>query len=203
MGGGGMSQADLPQVFRTATDAVAWLRRQGWKVSPQLFSNHWRAGKVPRGADGFESSALLGYAATNLKPLASASDAEAREAAIGKLSADGQLKAIRAERERLKLDRDRGLLMPVARHEAELAARAVFFRAEIESFIVSRAGEMIGLVHGDESLREELIAWWEDATASWLDAYARDRDFLLPGDDDDAAGVPEDAADGEGGDEVQ
>ncbi len=199
MGGGGMSQAEIPQAFRTATEAVAWLRKQGWKVSPQLFSNHWRAGKIPRSENGFESSALLGYAATNLRPLASASDAEAREAAIGKLSADGQLKAIRAERERLKLEKDRGLLMPVARHEAELAARAVFFRAEVESFIVSHAGEMISLVHGDESLREELVAWWEEATAAWLDAYARDREFLLPGEDEDAVDAP---AEEEGGDEA-
>jgi len=173
--------------FRTAKEAASWLRIRGYKVSDGLFSQHKKAGYIPRGDDGtYSQDTLLGYAAAHLQLTAKIEDREARAAAVEKLSADSVLKAVRAERERLRLERERGSLMPVADHESDLAARAVFFKSEIESFILRKAIDIIRLTGGREDSRDDLILWWETATAEWLDAYSADRDFNADDEQDDA-----------------
>ena len=177
-----MSQQDFR--CKTAADAVAWLKQQGWKASPAQFSRHAAAGHVPRDADGmYGGASLRAYAAAHLQPLARSTDKEARSAAMGKLSADAELKAVKAERERLKLDKERGRLMPVADYEAELAARAMFFRSEILSFAHRKAAEIIRVTQGKEETLDALLAWWEDATLDWMDSWSADRDFVINSDD--------------------
>ena len=97
-----MSQAGT--TFRTAADAVEWLKMQGYKISAPQFSRHFRAGKIARDGDGFfTASALLGYAAAQLQPVARIDDAESRRVALGQMRSDSELKTVRAARERLKL----------------------------------------------------------------------------------------------------
>ena len=112
-------------------------------------------------------------------------DAESRSVALGKMSADSELKTVRAARERLKLEKEQGKLMSVEVHEQDLAARAVFFKAEVQSFIHRKAGEIIALVGGREETVPELIAWWDDATADWMDAWSTEQEFVTQ--DGDAA----------------
>lgn len=75
--------------------------------------------------------------------------------------------------------------MSVEVHEQDLAARAVFFKAEVQSFIHRKAGEIIALVGGREETVPELIAWWDDATADWMDAWSTEQEFVTQ--DGDAA----------------
>ena len=172
--------------FRTAADAVEWLKMQGYKISAPQFSRHFHAGKIARDGDGFfTAAALLGYAAAQLQPVARIDDAESRSVALGKMSADSELKTVRAARERLKLEKEQGKLMSVEVHEQDLAARAVFFKAEVQSFIHRKAGEIIALVGGREETVPELIAWWDDATADWMDAWSTEQEFVTQ--DGDAA----------------
>lgn len=187
-----MSQDSTPtvpatQAFKTQLDCVQWLEIQGFKISKSTFSLHVKSGKVATNAAGlFEASALLGYAAVNLTPTVKIEDAKARETAIVKISVDSDLKAVRAERERLKLHREQGRLMPVIVHENELAARALFFKAEIEGFIHRKSSEIIALVDGKHDRKMELINWWNDTTADWMDAWSRERDFADSADEDEA-----------------
>lgn len=178
--------ADEVLKFRKASDAVEWLRKQGFKLSAPLFSQHKARGWIPRGDDGtYASDMLLAYAGAHLQLTARIEDKEARSAAIDKLSADSVLKSIKAEREKLRLEKERGALMPVAQHDADLAARAVFFRSEIESFIIRKAADIIAVTGGREETGSALITWWEDATADWLDAFSSDREFTAGDDDQD------------------
>ena len=80
--------------------------------------------------------------------------------------------------------------MPVRAHEDELAARAVFFKAEIEGFIHRAGPRIIDLVHGNPDSLQELIIWWTDATADWMDAWSREREFVTGDRDDIEPGVP-------------
>lgn len=172
--GGGTSM----RVFKTQLDAAAFLRDQGFKVSKSQFNRDVQARKVAKNADGnFEEGALMGYAAAHLAPIAQAENRALSEATVGRLEADAELKRYAAERARLKLEKEQGQLMPVRQHEEELSARALFFKSEIDSFGFRKAGEIIALVHGDESKLPELMRWWEDNTADWMDAWAQDRDF--------------------------
>ncbi len=167
------------QSYKRQIDAVAYLNAAGYRVSKSLFNTHYKRGLIPRSAAGlFEASALLGYAAVNLTPTERIGDAQAQAAAVDKLSAEADLRAIRAERERLKLHRESGRLMPVRDHEDQLAARAVFFRAEVESFIHRLGPRIIDLVRGEPERLQDLIIWWAEATADWMDAWSSDRDFM-------------------------
>lgn len=186
--------ADVPaavRTFRTQLAAVAWLQASGYRVSKSLFSQHVRKGLIACNAAGlFEVPALLGYAAVNLTPTARIEDAQAQAAAVGRLSADADWRAVKAERERIKLQKESGLVMPVRAHEDELAARAVFFKAEIEGFIHRAGPRIIDLVHGNPDSLQELIIWWTDATADWMDAWSREREFVTGDRDDIEPGVP-------------
>lgn len=190
------------QTLKTQLDAVAYLRDAGYKVSKSQFSRMVRARKVATNADGhFEAQALLGFAAANLAPAGQAADASLAEATTTKLSADARLKDYQAERTLLKLQKERGLLMPRAEHERDLAARALFFRAEVRNFIHLHGAAMIALVGGDEARLRDLVTWWEDKTALWIDAWSQDREYLLPEGDEDPStaetpqNTPQDAQD--------
>ena len=177
--------ADVPaavRMFRTQLAAVAWLQASGYRVSKSLFSQHVRKGLIACNA--------AGYAAVNLTPTARIEDAQAQAAAVGRLSADADWRAVKAERERIKLQKESGLVMPVRAHEDELAARAVFFKAEIEGFIHRAGPRIIDLVHGNPDSLQELIIWWTDATADWMDAWSREREFVTGDRDDIEPGVP-------------
>ncbi len=176
------------QILKTQLDAVAYLRDAGYKVSKSQFNRMVKARKVATNADGhFEVPALLGFAAACLAPVAQAADAALADATASRLSADARLKDYQAERTRLKLQKEQGLLMPRAEHERDLAARALFFRAEVRNFVHLHGAAMIALVGGDEARLRDLVDWWQDKTAIWIDSWSQDREYLLPDGEDDAA----------------
>ncbi len=173
--------ANSGRVFKTQLDAVDFLTAQGFKIGKSKFNKDARAGRVTPNTEGvFEAGVLLAYAATHLTPLARAGDRAGNQAAAQKLAADADLKVVQAERQRLKLQREQGLLMPRAEHEQELAARAMFFKSEMEGFIHRLGGEIIALVAGDEGRLPELVQWWNERTADWMDAWSQDREFTAP-----------------------
>lgn len=167
----------MSMVYRTQLEAVAYLRDAGYKVSKSSFNRDVAARKVARAEGGFDESALLAYASTYLTPLAQHKNEELSAATVDRLSADADLKKYTAERTRLKLEKERGALIEREKHEEDLAARAAFFRAEIESFGMRKAGEIIDLLNGDEGKTAAFLRWWTDATADWMDAWAADRQF--------------------------
>lgn len=171
--------------FRTQLDAVAFLQGRGFKVGKSKFNNDVRGGRIPTNDAGeFEEGALLGYAATHLQPVAKVEDKAASAAHQERLSADADLKKVQAERQRLKLLREQGQLMPREDHERDLASRATFFKSEIEAFIIRTAPDAIALVEGDESRVQDLVHFWQERTADWMDAWSQDREFVVPQDDE-------------------
>lgn len=180
------------QTFKTQLAAVAWLQASGYRVSKSLFSQHVRKGLIASNTAGlFEVPALLGYAAVNLTPTARIKDAQAQAAAVGRLSADADWRAVKAERERIKLQKESGQVMPVREHEDELVARAVFFKAEIDGFIHRAGPRIIDLVHGNPDSLQDLIIWWADATADWMDAWSMEREFMTDDTETEASHAPD------------
>lgn len=169
------------RVFRTQMEGVKYLNGQGYKIGRDKFSRHVIDGFIPKLPNGgFEASALLGYAAAHCEPLASAVNREADNAALERMKADTANKQAMAERNRLKLERERGNLISRDDHETELAARAAFFRREIETFGPRLAPRIIALVGGRDESQEDFLRFWTGETEIWMDAWAQDRTFALP-----------------------
>lgn len=163
------------RVYKTQLDAVAYLKDAGYKCSKSQFNRDVKARKVPRTPEGwFDETALLGYANANLKPAGQVADRQLADATTSRLSADAQLKRYQAERARLKLEKEQGLLMPRAEHERDLGARALFFRNEVRNFIHLHGATLIHLVGGDEG---RCASWcsggWRPRRSGWMPGAAR------------------------------
>jgi len=178
------------RVCKTQAEAIRYLQNAGFKLSQPVFNRAVSEHRVPTNADGhFEEAALLGYAVGNLKAKAQAENRALGDAATGRLSEDARLKKVQADRFQLKLDKEKGLLMPRMEHERSLAARALFFKREVENFIHLHGPAIIHLVGGDEGLLPDLREYWENKTADWMNAWAEEREFLVPDADEEEAAV--------------
>lgn len=174
---------------KTQKECVEFLTNAGFKVSTSQFNRDTLAGKVARTPEGYEEGALLAYAAVHLKPLARQENRELADVTVSRLSADAEIKRVNAERSRLKLEREKGLLVPRDEVEEALAARALFFRQEIENFGLRKGGEIIELVQGDPALLEAFLDWWRAETADWMDAWSGEMTFGGSDDGDEALGT--------------
>lgn len=178
-----LSAAPSVRVYKTQLDAVAFLKDRGFKVSKSAFGRDLKARKVSTDTNGhFEESSLLAYALALREPVATVEDRSLSSATTERLSADAELKKYQAERQKLKLEKELGKLMPRSEHERDLAARALFFKKEVENFIHLYGPGIIHLVGGDENRLSDLVAHWETATADWMNAWAQEREFVV---DDD------------------
>ena len=190
------------RVYKTQTDAVSYLNDAGYKISGPTFSRAVRNRKVPRNAEGhFEESTLLGYAGVYLDPAERLEDKKAGQANAEKASASAEKDRWTAARLKLKYEKEQGLLMPKSEHERDLAARALFFKKEVENFIHLFGPGIIHLVGGDENRLPELVAFWGDKTADWMNAWAEEREFLVLDEEEESefdAGAGQSGAD-EGG----
>jgi hypothetical protein len=183
------------RVYKTQLAAVAYLRDAGYVVSKSRFNRDVKSRRVPVNADGdFEEPALLGYAGARLSPAEQRADEVRGQAEASKLSADAELKSVQAARFRLKYEQEQGLLMPRADHERDLAARALFFAREVRNYIHLNGASIIALVNGDDDRLSELVRYWTDSTEVWMDAWAREREFILDTPDENE---PAPQADGE------
>lgn len=183
------------RTFKTQLDAVDFLRDSGFKISKSQFNRDVSARKVAKTDAGFEEGALLAYAAANLTPLTQHENKALSNATVDRISADTELKRYTAERTRLKLEKEMGMLMPRSEHEEALSARALFFKSEIENFGYRKAGEIIALVSGDESRLEALMEWWDKETAEWMDAWDSDREFTYGDETENALSAEPDGED--------
>ncbi len=175
------------RAYKTQLDAVAYLKDSGFKLSKSQFNRDVKARKIPTNAEGyFEESALLGYAASNLTATGQLENKSMSEATTNRLSADAELKKFQAERVKLKLEKEQGLLMPRSEHERDLAARALFFKNEVQNFIYLHGGAIIHLVGGEETNLPILVEWWQETTANWMDTWAQEREFTVEIADEDS-----------------
>lgn len=174
------------RIYKTQLDAVAFLRDRGFKVSKSSFGRDLKAGKISTDVNGhFEEPLLLAYALALKEPTATAENKALSSATTVRLSADAELKKYQAERQKLKLEKEQGLLMPRSEHERDLAARALFFKKEVENFIHLYGPGIIHLVGGDENRLPDLVAHWETATADWMNAWSQEREYVVPDDADE------------------
>ena len=184
------------RVYKTQLDAVAFLKDRGFKVSKSALNRDLKKGRISTDINGhFEENSLLAYALALKEPTATVENKALSSATTDRLSADAELKKYQAERQKLKLEKEQGLLMPRSEHERDLAARALFFKKEVENFIHLYGPGIIHLVGGDESRLADLIAHWEATTADWMNAWAQEREFVVNDDPEQDEAPDEDFGD--------
>jgi hypothetical protein len=108
-------------------------------------------------------------------------------AAVRRTNADADLKEIKAAKERLSFERERGLVVPTVTVERELGERAQAFKLFLSAFMrdhkaefISAVGgsddvarEVIALVKGDASCAESLSGWMFQRSPILLDLWRR------------------------------
>lgn len=182
-----------PRLFKTQTSAVQYLVDLGYKTSKSAFSRAVGERKVAVAEGGqFSETALLAYANLHLDPSKQLADSAAGAATVSRLEADAELKRAQADRQKLKLERELGQLMPRAEHSRDLAARAQFFKREVQNFIYLQGAAIIHLVGGEEGKLKELINFWMEATADWMHTWSEERSFLV---ENEAYAAPASVAD--------
>lgn len=167
-------------VYKTQRAAVALLQNAGFTITPSTFNRHFKEGKIGTNGQGhFEEGALMGYAAVHLDPVVQRENKDMSKAQVSKMEADAELKANQAALFKLKLETAQGKVMPRADYERDLAARALFFKREIQNFIHLHGAAIIHLVKGAEGMLPALINFWADATAVWMNAWSIEREFVV------------------------
>ena len=171
------------KTIKTGTAVHAFLVGQGFKISRAKIYKDIEEGRLGKGKDGtFSSDVLIAYAKAFLEPIAGKGvDDAGSGAATKRLLADADLRTVMADRARLKLEAEQGRLMPREEHELALAARAQFFRNQVDVFCHLAASRILGCVEGNEAKLPDLIQLLRQETAVWLDAYAEDKPFVVEG----------------------
>jgi hypothetical protein len=181
-------------VFKTQKEAVKYINLKGFKCSVSKFSNDAKRNLIPTNGDGeFEASALMGYGNLYCSIARKSADGAAARAALERMRADADLKRIQTERAKVKLEADLGNYVPRSAHEASLAARAAFFKREVETFVHRKGPGLIQAVGGDEGRLPGLVEWWKLETEAWMDAWAADAEFAAPDVDGAGDGGPDGA----------
>ncbi|WP_018124948.1 hypothetical protein [Desulfovibrio oxyclinae] len=169
-----------------------------YAVSEKTIYNHAAdedgPAKLPRRRKGgFAMRTVETYARDHLSKVVDAAGedpAPQREdsgAAVRRTMADADLKEIKAAKERLAFERDRGLVLPTSTVERELGERTQAFKLYLTAFMrdikaelisqvggdVATAREIIDLVGGDESKVEELSGWMFQRSPILLDLWRR------------------------------
>jgi len=185
------SQAETPapggRLFAKRKEALAYLKGRGFKVGRTKFYDDCKARLIPTDAEGrFEEKVLLAYAAA-LPTVAREEDSQTADASRQRLEADADHKSEQAKLARMRRLKLEGELVPRAEVERGRAARAQFFRAQVENYGHLMGPQIIALVGGDEAKLPQFLRFWEESTADWMEAWAADREFVV-GQSDELAG---------------
>lgn len=173
--------------FAKKPAALAYLQGRGFAIQKTKFYADCKAGLIPKNALGFfEETVLLTYAA-NLPVVTKEEDGKLSAEARRRLTADADHKSEQALLAKMRREKLEGQLVARSEVSRGLAARAQFFRAQIENFGPLLGARIIAAVGGDEARLPEFLALWEEATADWMDAWSEDREFV--------AGPAEDSSD--------
>ncbi|MGD9643971.1 MAG: hypothetical protein AB7V08_14730 [Elusimicrobiales bacterium] len=171
------------RLFPKKPAALAYLQGRGFAIKKTKFYDDIKAGLIPTNADGqFEEAVLLAYAAA-LPTAAKEKDSKLAGEARRRLSADADHKSEQAQLTRLRRLKLEGQLVERAQLERDLAARAQFFRRQLENWGPLVGGRVIEAVGGDEARLPDFLVFWEEAVADFLNAFSEDVQFVVGADD--------------------
>ncbi|NDV20015.1 hypothetical protein GO013_11335 [Pseudodesulfovibrio sp. JC047] len=148
------------RIFRTQTEAWQFLDGEGFKSNSSSFGRHCQAGLVGKNTDGaFEAEALLTYARAKLNRKTSGKKVtqEEKDRDVRKKEAEINLTEFKAERERIKLEKEQGKLIERNHVQREIGARAGVLSSMFKSEVQKRGRELVETVEGKPGKTRDLI----------------------------------------------
>lgn len=167
--------------FKNMLEVVEYLKGQGWKIEKTKAYADKKAGKIKAQPDGsFLMSDVDRYIVKVELKKADGTD-PATDTQNRKAEASAKKEESQARWWDIKADVESGKYVPKEQMEYELAARAAYLRTDLENFIRSHAAEMVAIVDGDPGKTPELLDFYLNALADWLNRYAKQKEFSGPG----------------------
>lgn len=195
--------------YKTILDVVGRINKMGFRLSKSSAYNHGDKGLLRPDSDGIFTQDIIDkyIVRANLKRKDGSKKEALEKGNAERQNAETRRINAQAEREELKLRRERGLYIPKESMERELSYRAMVFKMDGDSFCRSEAGAIIELIieRLEQTTREkhpehealiaemikEAITFMKDKIPDlqefllerfhkWLARYAADREFTVP-----------------------
>jgi hypothetical protein len=159
-----------------------WLFTKDYVTSIQTLSNDYKKGLFPKRDHKtykYEKEKILEYAKKHLTNVKEQTESTVSQLQIDRLKADIANKKAQTARNNLKLEAEKGLLIEKAKFDEALGARTAFFKEQLEFWGQRMADLTISIVDGDTERRDNFIILWRDESLKWLDAWSKDREFVV------------------------
>jgi len=168
---------------------VEYLWDKGWKITKSPCYRHREDGKIIGQPDGtFLLSDIMRYAQTYLKRRKGFElPGEQDDIRRAKEIAEKDKAVEQARHWQMKNKIRSGEFVEKALFESELAARAIFFRSDMENFFRSQAVRLIDIVEGRAEKAPDMVDYMLKHLEVWLGRYSENREFQ-PGGGSHAAG---------------
>ena len=167
--------------FANVLAVVDYLKAHDWKVAKSLAYLHKKEGKLRPRKDGlFYLDDVNKYAATFLKRIDGTSGSDADRFQVEKVQTELDISKEKLEHLQMKNKVAKGMYVPKDAFERELAQRAIVFKSDVESFCRSKAADIVNLTGGEKDRIPDLIEYMLGESATWLNRYAADREFVVP-----------------------
>lgn len=173
--------------FKNRMAVVAHLQDRKFKVKKSKVYNDAAAGILRMEADGtITQTSVEKYIADPRSGLEShqeqvhaGRDVDIKDLARQKLEAALDKERLQAEKLRFDLERERGLWLPLADFEMELAARASVLDQEFHSMAQLSVSDWVNLVAGKQSLAPQLRDALSDTWNKMVTRYVNTRQFQV------------------------
>lgn len=180
--GGSLAPADdaagapKDETCATTREAADYLREHGWKVGKTKIAESVKNGLLARNAQGlFPQSTLDAWAKKHCVPLAGVVNRDERleKLAERKMAAETELAETRTRLKKLEEREQTGQVIEAAQAYRILAQLTAQLRNDIDNFIYGKVPESVKICRGDDARIPDLIEWWLEAKAQWMNRYMR------------------------------
>lgn len=174
---------DKEQTFPNLLAVIKYLKEQNWKLSRSMAYKHRDDGKIKSQPNGtYRLSDVNKYIVVGqLKKTDGSNPGNTLEKfQEEKIQTELDISKEKLEHLQLKNKVAKGMYVPKDAFERELAQRAIVFKSDVESFCRSKAADIINLTGGEKDRIPDLIEYMLGESATWLNRYAADREFVVP-----------------------
>jgi hypothetical protein len=167
--------ASVVSTFATLKEACIYLEGIGCKCGTSKLGSDLKGHKIARNSAGlFTRAALDAYGKAHCKPLVGVTpDAKLDDYVFRKLKAETERAEVKARLDAMEEKVRNKKLIPPAEAFLIMAGLFAQIRADMDSFIYGRVPESVQLCDGDEGKIPDVMQFWLDGKAEWMNRFFR------------------------------
>lgn len=186
---GALAAEDPGQTFRKKSEALRWLKDQGYLIEKTKFYADCKKGLLKKQGPVFTEKDILAYAVQVdlekvLEPEKSDSESELDACRLRTKKAIATTAETESERKKIKLAIERGEVVSVDDYNQDFAAAAMILRDSMFQFFEMNAKEIVFLAKGDPKQEAEVQEFLKTKSRAWLHGFSRKKTFEVPTDAD-------------------